>query len=231
MIASFVTAIISAIFSASLIARLRRRGGAHHAAWAVALALFSLAVLAQGLFLAGWREAWLYRLWYFSGALTSAAYLGVGSLYLAGGSRWGHPALWAVTVAALYALGRVLVAPVELERLSAQTLSGAAMPAAVRLLSPFFHAFGTAAVVGTALHSAFAWMRRRTDPAWAYRALGSTLVALGVAVIAAVDTLLRLGVADLFALGQLVGIATVFAGYRLATRPSGAARARWPESA
>jgi dipeptide/tripeptide permease len=176
------------------------------AAWAWALAAYSIAAAAIA-----WGEAaqWddrAFRVYYASGALLTAPLLGVGSLLLVRVRR-------AAAVGLLYAglaIGVAVAMPVH----GAFAQHGlppaqdhlALVPA--RLLAIAANSLGTLTVVGVALRS----LRRRP--------LGNTLIVLGVAAAA-----IGSGVAGLGAGGAAIGIAAgavlLYAGF---TAPSTAPR-------
>jgi dipeptide/tripeptide permease len=174
------------------------------AAWAWALAAYSIAAAAIA-----WGEAaqWddrAFRVYYASGALLTAPLLGVGSLLLARIRR-------AAAVGLLYAglaIGVAVAMPVH----GAFAQHGlppaqdhlALVPA--RLLAIAANSLGTLTVVGVALRS----LRRRP--------LGNTLIVLGVAAAA-----IGSGVAGLGAGGAAIGIAAgavlLYAGFTAPSTP------------
>jgi hypothetical protein len=175
------------------------------AAWAWALAAYSIAAAAIA-----WGEAaqWddrAFRVYYASGALLTAPLLGVGSLLLARIRR-------AAAVGLLYAglaIGVAVAMPVHgafaQHGLPPAQEHLALVPA--RLLAIVANSLGTLAVVGVALRS----LRRRP--------LGNTLIVLGVAAAA-----IGSGVAGLGAGGAAIGIAVgavlLYAGFTArSTRP------------
>jgi hypothetical protein len=67
--------------------RVRRRG--YQLVWAIGMACFAAAVACEAIAAAaGWSEA-LYRAWYLTGAVWTAGWLGLGTAYLLGRTRFG----------------------------------------------------------------------------------------------------------------------------------------------
>jgi hypothetical protein len=74
--------VLSFGFALLLLGRLVRRGRWYYAAWGLGLVWFGISTAAEWAGAAfGWN-ATLYRLWYLSGAIGVAAYLGAGSVYI-----------------------------------------------------------------------------------------------------------------------------------------------------
>lgn len=151
----------------------------------------------------------VYRLWYLIGAIFVAAYLGMGTLYLLARPRTAHIIMGILLVASLYAVFKVFTVSVDLSAI--EHLSGAAMPQGVRLMTPFFNTFGTVALVGGALYSAWVFWRRRIMP---HRVVSNILIAVGAILPAFGGTLMRFGgPLNLFYLFELLGIIIIFTGF------------------
>jgi len=76
--------------------------------------------------------------------------------------------------------------------------------------------YGTLALVGGALWSAWLFWRKR---ALLHRMTGNIVIAAGAMFPAAAGTLIRLGLGDWLYVSELIGAALMFAGFYLATRP------------
>ncbi len=115
-----------------------------------------------------WVGTWglnetIYRLWYLFGAIFVAAYLGMGTLYLLTRPRVAHTIMAVLLLASFYAAFRVFTVSLDLSTLQYLSVRGA-MPEGVRLMTPFFNTFGTVALVGGAIYSAWVFWRRRVMP-------------------------------------------------------------------
>ena len=161
-----------------------------------------------------WVGAWglnvtVYRLWYLFGAIFVAAYLGMGTLYLLVRRRTAHIIMAILLAASVYATIRVFAASIDLGGL--QVLSGTAMPQGIRLMTPAFNTFGTVALVGGAIYSAWVYWRRKIMP---HRVISNVLIAVGAILPAVGGTHMRLGGGlPLFYIFELLGIIIIFIGF------------------
>lgn len=139
--------------------------------------------------------------------------------------RWNSQALasgltWVLLAGSLAAASLVASMPLNASAfdpaatLSAQYREILPPGAAIRRLTPVFNIYGTIALVGGALYSAWLLWRKEIAP---HRVIGNILIALGAFVIAGASTLVRLGLADYLYLGELLAAALMFAGFLLAT--------------
>ena len=205
-----VAAVLVALLFVLLLGRsFVARPGGSKALWAVGFALFALAAtceaLAQRL---GWTPG-LFRTYYAAGGVLTVAYLGAGSAWLLLPRRGRDALLGALAVASVAAVVTVALAPVDVSALAAtpswrpppnETLGGHAFLWAIALNS-----FGTLCLVGGSLYSIVRRQRVRTN-AW---------IAAGALVVALATGMSRAGGYSLVYTGELVGIAMMFAGFRL----------------
>ncbi len=161
-----------------------------------------------------WAGVWglnetIYRLWYLFGAIFVAAYLGMGTLYLLAQRRVAHIIMVILLVASFYAALRVFTVNIDLSTL--HHLSSRAVPQGVRLMTPFFNTFGTVALMGGAIYSAWVYWRRRFMP---HRVISNTLIAVGAILLAFGGIHIRFGgTLQPFYLFELLGIIIIFAGF------------------
>lgn len=172
-------------------------------AWLIGLGCYAVGVGCQMLGELGYMSGLVYRLWYLTGAFFTAAYLGMGSLYLIGRPRLTTWAARGLGWASILVTPVVLTSPIDLTAVDPRMMSGAGFPDYVRLLTPAFNVFGTVALVGVALR------QRRPAP---------ILIALGSLVTAGGATLLRFGVPGGFYGSQLIGIVLMWLGFAARTR-------------
>ena len=84
-----ITAVLAAIFSVALLDQWRTRRRAYQIIWALGMAFFAIAVAAEAIAAAsGWNET-IYRAWYLTGAVWTAGWLGLGTAFLLGRTRFG----------------------------------------------------------------------------------------------------------------------------------------------
>ncbi len=84
-----VTAVLSGVFFIALLDQWRTRRRGYQAIWALGMLFFSIAVLCEAIAAAGgWSEP-IYRVWYLTGAVWTAGWLGLGNAFLLGRTRFG----------------------------------------------------------------------------------------------------------------------------------------------
>lgn len=221
-ILSVLSTIITAIFSVVVLKRYRERGGLHLLGWGIGLALYTVGTLSQAILYLGWNPLF-FRLWYWTGAMLVAAWLGQGTVHLL--VRRGRIAvilLGVLIVGSLVGLALLLRTPLHPENFvlpdwirnyseilpSSQTPEGV-----VRLLTPLFNVYGTVALVGGALYSGWLFLRKQILP---NRVLGNVLIAAGGLLNAFGGTLARIGGPEFLPLSQILGGILIFAGFWLA---------------
>jgi len=208
-IVPLISAVVSLVFAVAVLDQYFARRQPYQLVWAIGLLMYCVSTTAEF-----WTAAWglnltIYRLWYLFGAIYVAAYLGMGTVYLLARRRVAHTLMAVLVAASVYAVVAVFTAPIELGGLA--MLSGEAMPRYVRLSTPFFNAFGTLALVGGALYSAWHFWRRRV---LRHRVLSNLLIAVGAILPALGGTWVKVEGAfqPLFIL-ELVGIVIIFIGF------------------
>jgi hypothetical protein len=208
-------ALVSGVFSASLLRQFLARRRPHQLAWGCALATFAAASLfaSIGMF-AGWTPM-LFRSYYLFGALVNVPILALGTLYLYLPRRTAHGASLVVAAAAVY--GAVAVFGADLENAALQASGGIPMGSdvmapAVRALSRYYSYAGFLVVVAGALWSA---SRLARQPGERSRRLaqGNGLIALGTVVVAAASAFARQGQGSVFAVGLAAGVTVMYGGF------------------
>ncbi len=204
-----MSSIIALIFAIIVLDQFFAKRKPYQLVWAIGLFMYFISTGAEF-----WAGAWglnqaIYRLWYLFGAIFVAAYLGMGTLYLLISRRTAHIIMVILLVVSVYAVFRVFTASIDLSSL--QTLSGRAMPTGVRLMTPFLNSFGTIALVGGAIYSAWVFWRRRIMP---HRVVSNILIAVGAILPAFGGTLMRLTDSlTAFYLLELLGLIIIFTGF------------------
>lgn len=203
-----VASIISFIFALIVLDQFFARRKAYQLVWAIGLLMYFIATGAEFWVEVGGLNEIAYRLWYLFGAILVAAYLGAGTLYLLIPRRTAHIIMTILGIFSIYAAFKVFTVPLDLSSLT--YLSGTAMPKGVRLMTPFLNSFGTLALVGGALYSAFVFWRRRFMP---HRVVSNVLIALGAILPAVGGARMRLGSPELFYILELLGVIIIFIGF------------------
>ena len=216
-------ALLSMLFAALLGLSFLRRPAGQKGLWALGFLLFAIATAAEAVAQrTGWTPA-LFRTYYLAGGVLTVAYLGAGSAWLLLPRRARDGLLGALLVATVSAIIAVVIAPVDV-RLLAETASGrppvnGALLGHAFLWAAVLNTFGSVFLIGGALYSIVRRQRVRTN-VW---------IGTGAVVVAAATGMSRLGDYSFVYAGQLLGIALMFAGFRLVG--SIPARARRPAPA
>ena len=214
---SLATALTGFILAIQVGSQYLQRRKPHQLLWAVALLMFATGAACQcyGEWLA-WTPL-TYRLWYLTGAMLTAAYLGQGTAYLQYKQKTANILMYILLAASLAGAVAVFIAPIDLHAgINGSTATGKGMPSAIRLMTPFFNIYGTLLLAGGAVKSSwyFLWSGGSLS-----RAVGTGLVAVGAIVVATGGTLTRLNVPGSLYITELIGLLFIFAGFYLSNRP------------
>ena len=213
--------VVALVFAVVLARRLAARWRWHEALWTVALLMYAIASISAALGVANGWTANEYRLYWLFGAVLNVPYLAQGEAYLLVRRRTvAHVllvALVALTIAATIVVWMSSVNGAELAKalpLGNKAWQASRSPYHLRWLSWI----GYIALVGGLVWSARTMgsspeLRSRTGGILII-ALGATVVAIGSGVGAGLD------VVPLFAVALAAGIAVMFWGFILSSRPA-----------
>ena len=96
------TAVLAGVFFVALIDQWRTRRRAYQAIWAMGVLFFGIAVACEAIAAAsGWNEP-IYRVWYLTGAVWTAGWLGLGNAFLLGRTRFGFAFALCLFLAGLF---------------------------------------------------------------------------------------------------------------------------------
>ncbi|MDZ4766345.1 MAG: hypothetical protein SGI73_17525 [Chloroflexota bacterium] len=222
-VVSVIAAIVSGAFAVVVLRRWWGKRRPHLLCWGIGLALYCTGSAAQALLALVWSPV-LFGVWYWSGALAVAPWLGLGTVYLlirrGNIARNVHMALILVCVMTLP--WTIFLTPFDASvwhpGADMITLYRDIMPkesrGTVRFFSPIMNGLGTIGLVGGALYSAHLFRRKRIMP---NRVYGNWLIAAGGLLPALGGAFDDLGVPDFKYFGILVGAILIFAGFLLAT--------------
>ena len=166
----------------------------------------------------------MLRVWYITGAMLTAAWLGQGTLYLLVRKPGvAHAAMLGLALASVLAIIAVMFAPMNPAAAynihvpaSVQYKAILSRSALIITLTILLNIYGTLALVGGAIYSAFIFWRKRVLP---NRVVGNILIAAGALLIGTASTLTRLGYGEFLYLGELLSAILMFVGFRVAARP------------
>ena len=99
-----LTSILALVFSAALFDQWRERRHGFQLIWGFGMLFYGIAAGAEALAgLGGWNEG-LYRTWYLTGAVWTAGWLGLGTAYLLGRTRFGYSFALCLLLAGVFTL-------------------------------------------------------------------------------------------------------------------------------
>ena len=216
----YLSTLVTFAFTVAVYNRYRQRGGMHLLLWAVGLFFYGLGTLSE-VVLGLTFSAIVLKVWYLTGAMLTAAWLGMGTVHLL--IRKGNSAqniTWVLAAVSGLAFILVMLAP---------TLPGSYntnLPASeqykgiltrngfIILLTILLNIYGTLTLVGGAIYSAFLFWRKKV---LANRMFGNILIAAGALSPAMGGTLLKAGLTDMLYLSEFIGAILMYVGFVLAT--------------
>jgi hypothetical protein len=206
--------LVALLFSGLLLAGFVRKPAGQKAFWSAGFALFAAAALAEA---AAQRSGWspaLFRTYYLAGGVLAVGCLGAGSAWLLLPPRARDVLAGALIAAAFAASVTVLLSPVD-EQLLGATPSGrppanSALGGHAFLWAITLNSVGTIFLVGG---SFYAIVRGRRVRANAWIACGALIVALATGISRADNY-------TFVYVGELLGIAIMFAGFRFTGAPA-----------
>lgn len=207
-------AAVAGVFTAQLTRQYLTRRRGHALAWALALGLYAVGMvaLAGGL---GW--AWTpltFGIYWGAGALLNVALLAVGQLLLLDGAR--APLWWTLgALATVWTMAALVLSPQDGGALAAASAE-ATIPAGEAV-------FGSQALAWTILRPVTftSFLVVLVGAAWSgvrHRRPGVLLIALGVGVAATSSAFLRAELEMLVPVSLTAGVAIMYAGFRSASK-------------
>ena len=216
----YLSTIVTFAFTAAVYNRYRQRGGIHLLLWANGLFFYGVGTLGEVVLGFTFSEVVL-KLWYLTGAMLTAAWLGMGTVHLLIRKGNAVQILTGILLAlSLLALILVSVAPVSsaaydvTRPVSAQYKEVLTRNGLIILLTIVLNIYGTLTLVGGAIYSAFLFWRKKI---LANRMYGNILISAGALSPALGGTFLRTGLVDFLYLSELIGAILMFIGFILAT--------------
>jgi hypothetical protein len=217
-----LSTVITFIFTAAVFNRFRVRHGAHLLFWGIGLALYGLGTLTEVTSLFAFNAVAL-KLWYLSGAMLTAAWLGQGTINLLVRRRGTALTLNIILIGiSLVALILVILAPLTAASATyntAQPLSAQYKDILIRqplviILTILLNTYGTFTLVGGAIYSAYIFWRKKV---LFNRMVGNILIATGAILPAIGGSFIRLGLPDFLYLSELLGVILMYIGFLQAT--------------
>ena len=216
----YLSTIVTFAFAIAVFNRYRQRGGMHLLLWGIGLVLYGIGTLSE-VILGMTFSAFTLKIWYLTGAMLTAAWLGMGTVHLL--IRKGNTAMiltWVLAGVSVLAFILVMFAPVtstayDITRpASEQYKEILSRNGLIILLTILLNIYGTLTLVGGAIYSAYLFWRKKI---LINRMFGNILIALGALSPAMGGSLLRAGLTDMLYLSELVGAILMFVGFLMAT--------------
>ncbi len=216
----YLSTIVTFIFVVAVYSRYRQRGGVHLLLWAIGLFFYGLGTLSE-VILSLTFNGLVLKIWYLTGAMLTAAWLGMGTVHLL--IRKGNAAkviTWVLSVVSALAFVLVMFAPVISSNYdianpaSEQYKEIFARSGLMILFTILLNIYGTITLVGGAIYSAFLFWRKKV---LANRMFGNILIAAGALSPAMGGSMLKAGYADMLYLSEFVGVILMFIGFTMAT--------------
>ncbi len=205
------TCIISFIFAVAVLDQYFARRKPYQLLWAIGLFMYCISTFTEFWWNVIGHAEIIYRVWYLVGAILVAAYLGQGTLYLVMRRRHANIIMILLGIASVYAAIRVFTINIDISGLTNLTGVGI-MPLDVRaIITPIFNTFGTLALIGGAVYSAFIFWRKRI---LLHRVVANILIAFGALLPALGGIHLSSdGNINLFFIFELLGVIIMFIGF------------------
>lgn len=223
---SIFSTIITFIFVIAVFTRYRHRRGAYLLLWGIGLVFYGLGTLTEVILSITFNELAL-KVWYLSGAMLTAAWLGQGTVHLLVRKRGVASALTGVLViVSVLAALLVFIAPLTPAAasfdpsvpISTQYKEIMTRNSLIIVLTILLNIYGTITLVGGAIYSAYLFWRKKV---LLNRMVGNILIAAGALMPAMGGTFIQAGLVDWLYLSEFIGVILMYAGFIQATaRPA-----------
>ena len=218
----FLSTLVTFAFAAAVFTRYLKRRGLHLLLWTIGLLFYGIGTLSE-VILAFTFSSVMLKLWYLSGAMLTAAWLGQGTIHLLvrkRGIAWTLTGI--LTAVSLLAATLILLAPLTPAAASYNVtlaissqykdiLTRGGLTIALTIL---LNIYGTLTLVGGAIYSAFIFWRKRV---LFNRMIGNVLIAIGAIAPAMAGSFVKMGLVDALYLSELIGVVLMYIGFIQAT--------------
>ena len=219
---SILSTIVTFFFALAVLMRWRYKKPRHLLFWGLGLVLYGLGTLSEAV-LAFTFNPFVLKLWYLTGAMLTAAWLGQGTIFLLVRKRGLADALMVGLLAvSLLAVLLVLLAsitpaaasfdvaqPVSIQYKDIMERSGLTI-----FLTILLNIYGSIALIGGAVYSAFLFYRKQV---LSNRMWGNILIAAGALMPATAGSFVKAGLVDWLYISEFIGVVLMYVGFWLAT--------------
>ena len=218
---SIIATITTGAFSFVVLRHWYKKRRPHLLAWGIGLSMYFLGTFSQVVLSLTWSP-FFFGLWYWSGALMVAPWLGQGTAYLLirRGSIAKNIQMALLLVAVMTLPWALFFTPMD----SSKWVVGADMTVifrdimgegrGIRFFSPIMNIWGTILLVGGALYSARLFRKKQI---MRNRVVGNWFIAAGGILPAFGGALIRLGDPSFKYIGEMLGAILIFIGFWIAT--------------
>jgi|GEM_PF-478378 len=226
---SSLTAVLSFIAVIFLVDQHILKPRPYKLVWAIGLGVYGIAAITQLCATLGHWTTIEYRIWYLTGAILAAPYLGMGTVYLLAPRRWADRLMTPVVIFTIYSVLRVLTvrlvprtnwlpSNMSLDHWLLIAPNSAVVNAGSHPLMPtdivgviiFLNSVGAFALVGGAAWSAWRFYKTRQNLP---RLLSMLCLVVGGLAPTAAGSLTKFGISDTFFLLTFIGALFILAGY------------------
>jgi hypothetical protein len=219
---SILSTLVTVVFIVALLRRYSQKGGTYLLVWAFGFILYGLGTLTE-VVLSFTFSALMLKIWYLTGAMLTAAWLGQGTIFLLVRKRGVAPILAGILgLLSLVAFILVVTSPVTAAAanynihtpISSQYKDILTRGGGTIALTIILNIYGTLALVGGAIYSGFLFWRKRV---LINRVLGNILIAAGALAPAMAGSFVKAGLPDLLYVSELIGVIVMCLGFVQAT--------------
>lgn len=220
----FFSTIVTFIFMIAVFRRYQIKHGIHLLHWTIGLIWYGIGTLSE-VILGFTYNGLILKFWYLAGAMMTAAWLGQGTIHLLVRKRGVAKGLSIfLGVVSLLAIILVFSAPYAANAPAYQTSQAISSQykdiltrnGLIVALTIILNIYGTLALVGGAVYSAYIFWRKRV---LFNRMVGNIMIAVGALMPAMAGSFVNLGMADVLYLSELVGVILMYTGFIKATTP------------
>ncbi len=216
-----LSTLVSFLFAGIVLRRFTIKGGTHLAMWSIGLIFFGLGTLSEVVLSFFFNEAML-KVWYLSGAMLTAAWLGQGTFYLLiRRIRIVNGFLLGLLVLTLLSITLIAISPLTPAAgsyltnvpVSAQYRDILVRSGLITALTIILNIYGTILLVGGALYSAYLFWRKQV---LLNRVIGNLFIAAGALSPAMAGSFIKAGLVDMLYVSELVGMVLMLVGFQFA---------------
>lgn len=217
-----LSTLVTFSFAVAVFNRYLKRRHTHLLIWTIGLVFYGIGTLSE-VILGLTFNGLVLKLWYLSGAMLTAAWLGQGTVHLLVRKHGVAIALTGIlTGLSVLAAALVLTSPVTsaaasyrvIEPISSQYQNILTRNGLTIFLTILLNIYGTIALIGGAIYSVIIFLRRHV---LMHRMIGSIFIAVGGMAPAMAGSFVKLGLPDLLYLSELIGVILMYIGFLEAT--------------